>query len=51
MLGYTEDDVSEMLYGVSTATLLIDADQNPAIHRYLTDTVSFLEGILEEGRM
>ena len=50
MLGYTENDINEMLYGVSTATLLVDADQNPAIHRYLVDTVSFLEGILQEGR-
>lgn len=51
MLGYTEEQVINMLYGVENAKLLIDADENPAIYRYLTETCSFLEGLLAEGRI
>jgi hypothetical protein len=51
MLGYTETDVNEMIYGVETALLLINTDENPAISRYLINTVDFLSGVLAEGRV
>ena len=51
MLGYTINDIEEMIYGIESSILLINTDENPAIHRYLVDTVSFLEGILAEGRV
>jgi|APGre2960657373_1045057.scaffolds.fasta_scaffold220566_2 hypothetical protein len=51
MLGYTVNDIEEMIYGIESSILLINTDENPAIHRYLVDTVSFLEGILAEGRV
>ena len=51
MLGYTEKDVVEMIYGIKSAMLLIDTDENPAIHRYLNNSADFLEGMLVEGRI
>ena len=51
MLGYKVNDIEEMIYGIESSILLINTDENPAIHRYLVDTVSFLEGILAEGRV
>jgi hypothetical protein len=51
MLGYKEQDVAEMLYGVQTAILLINTDENPAIHRYLSNTADLLEGLLAEGHV
>ena len=51
LMGYTEEDVELMLYGVQSADLLIDSDENPAIHNYLVGTAEFLEGLLEEGRV
>ena len=51
MLGYTVNDIEEMIYGIESSILLINTDENPAIHRYFVDTVSFLEGILAEGRV
>jgi hypothetical protein len=51
VLGYTETDVNEMIYGVETALLLINTDENPAISRYLINTVDFLSGVLAEGRV
>jgi hypothetical protein len=51
MLGYKEEDILSMIYGVSSADLLIDADENPAIHNYLVMTSEFLEGLLAEGHI
>jgi hypothetical protein len=51
MLGYTAADVNEMVYGVETALLLINTDENPAIARYLVNTVDFLSGVLAEGHV
>ena len=51
MLGYTEKDIIEMIYGVKTADLLINSDENPAIHNYLVNTADFLEGLLVEGHV
>ena len=51
LMGYTEDAVADMLYGVDNAILLIDNDENPAIVRYLQDAADFLTGMLEEGRI
>jgi hypothetical protein len=49
MLGYTKEDLDNMIYGVQCADLLIDADENPAIHNYLVTTNEFLQGLLSEG--
>ena len=51
MLGYKVTDIEEMLYGVETAAMLINTDENPAIARYLINTVEFLSGILAEGHV
>ena len=51
MLGYTEEDIEQMIYGVRSADLLINADENPAIHNYLISTWDFLEGLLMEGHI
>ena len=51
MLGYKSKDIEEMIYGVETAALLINTDENPAIARYLINTVEFLSGILAEGHV
>ena len=51
MLGYRSKDIEEMLYGVETAALLINTDENPAIARYLVSAAEFLSGILAEGHV
>ena len=51
MLGYTERDLADMMYGVYQADLLIDADENPAIHNYLVKAHDFLMGLYSEGRV
>jgi hypothetical protein len=49
MLGYTKEDLANMTYGVNSADLMIDADNNPAIHNYLVMTRDFLDGLWAEG--
>jgi hypothetical protein len=49
MLGYTKEDLDNMIYGVANADLLINADENPAIHNYLVKTEEFLNGLWAEG--
>jgi hypothetical protein len=49
MLGYSKEDLDEMIYGVNTAILLINSDENPAIHRMLGEASDFLEGLWAEG--
>lgn len=49
MLGYTDRDLADMTYGVYQADLLIDADENPAIHNYLVKAHDFLQGLWAEG--
>jgi hypothetical protein len=49
MLGYTQKDLADMTYGVYQADLLINADENPAIHNYLVTTHDFLMGLYAEG--
>lgn len=49
MLGYTQRDLADMTYGVASADLLINADENPAIHNYLVKTEEFLNGLWAEG--
>jgi hypothetical protein len=49
MLGYTNQDLADMVYGVYQADFLINADENPAIHNYLVMTHDFLMGLLAEG--
>lgn len=51
MMGYTEDDIEQMKYGIQSAILLINTDENPAITRYLQETADFLDGLLVEGRI
>ena len=49
MLGYTKDDLDNMVYGIRTADFMLDADQNPAIHNYLVMAEDFLSGLWAEG--
>jgi hypothetical protein len=49
MLGYTQRDLADMVYAVSTADLLINHDENPAIHNYLVKAEDFLQGLWAEG--
>ena len=51
MLGYKIQDIEEMLYGIESAALLINTDENPAIARYLINAAEFLSGILAEGHV
>ena len=48
MLGYTQQNLADMSYGVYQADLLIDADENPAIHNYLVMAHDFLQGLSAE---
>ena len=49
MLGYTEEDLNNMRYGIETADLMINSDENPAIHNYLVMASDFLGGLWAEG--
>ena len=49
MLGYTKEDLDNMTYGVTSADLMINADENPAIHNYLIMATEFLDGLWAEG--
>jgi hypothetical protein len=49
MLGYTQRDLANMIYGVDQADLLINPDENPAIHNYLVMAQGFLQGLWAEG--
>ena len=49
MLGYTLEDLNKMVYGVDNAMLLINSDENPAIHNYLVTARDFLQGLWAEG--
>jgi hypothetical protein len=49
MLGYTQRDLADMTYGVYQADLLVNADENPAIHNYLVKAHDFLQGLWAEG--
>ena len=49
MLGYTQRDLADMSYGIHSADLLINADENPAIHNYLVKAGEFLDGLWAEG--
>jgi hypothetical protein len=51
MLGYTEEDIENMIYCINSSTLLINTDENPAIYRGLVNTASLLEGLLAEGHI
>ena len=49
MLGYEEADLNNMRYGIDCAILMINSDENPAIHNYLTMASDFLDGLWAEG--
>ena len=49
MLGYTFENIVEMIYAIKTVRAKIDAGDAFDIHSYLGNTVDFLEGILAEG--
>jgi hypothetical protein len=51
LMGYTQEEINKMIYGVESADLLINADEHPAIHRYLVETSDFLNGLIIEGRI
>ncbi len=43
----TDEQITEMKYGVDTALLLINADEHPAIARYLSDASDFFRNYNE----
>jgi len=49
MLGYTLEDLNNMVYGVDNAMLLINSDEHPAVHNYLVTARDFLQGLWAEG--
>jgi len=49
MLGYLNSEIDEMMYAIQTADLMIDSDENPAIHNYLVMAHEFFEGLIAEG--
>ena len=49
MLGYTKEDLNDMIYGINSADTMINSDENPAIHNYLTTASDFLQGLWAEG--
>lgn len=51
MLGYSVENINEMIYGIESALCLINSDENPAITRYLDDAKDLLKGLVEEGRI
>lgn len=51
LMGYAEEDIEDMKYGIQCARLMINADKNPAIDRFLQEAHSLLDGLLVEGRI
>jgi hypothetical protein len=51
MLGYTSIEVEDMIYSIGAAILIINTDENPAIHRGLSNAIDLLEGLLAEGHI
>jgi hypothetical protein len=49
MLGYTKEDLDNMIYGIQSADLMVKADDNPAIHNHLVTASDFLQGLWAEG--
>ena len=49
MLGYTLEDLNNMVYGVDNAMLLINSDEHPAVYNYLVTARDFLQGLWAEG--
>ena len=49
MFGYPKADIDNMKYGVDCSLMLINANENPAIHRYLKEASDFFEGLIEEA--
>jgi len=49
MLGYTKEDLDQMIYGVASADIMLNADEHPAIHNYLIMASDFLQGLWAEG--
>jgi hypothetical protein len=43
MLGYNKADIDNMKYGIDCALELINSDEHPAIHRYLTEVKEFFD--------
>ena len=51
MLGYTFENIVEMIYAIKTVRAKIDAGDAFAIHTYLGNTVDLLEGLIAEGHI
>ena len=49
MLGYTEENLNDMINAVYQADILINPDENPAIHNNLVMAHDFLNGLWAEG--
>ncbi len=49
MLGYTKEDLDEMVNGLDSARLYINSDDDPFVDKQLTNAINFLESLWAEG--
>ena len=49
MLGYTKEDLDDMLLAVETAKVMVDSDDDPWLAGNLHQTGTFLQGLWAEG--
>ena len=49
MLGYTKEDLDNMVDAVASAITTVNSDDDPWLHGSLSKTQEFLEGLWAEG--
>ena len=49
MLGYTKTDLDEMTNAIDSALTTVNPDDDPWLHRNLTQASDFLSGLWAEG--
>ena len=49
MLGYTEEDLDEMIGAIQSALTKVNSDDDPWLHGNLYKAEEFLRGLWEEG--
>jgi len=49
MLGYTKEDLDNMIDAVGSAITTVDSDDDPWLHGSLSKTHEFLQGLWAEG--
>jgi len=49
MLGYERDDLDNMVIAVESALTTVNSDDDPWLHRNLTQASDFLQGLWAEG--